>query len=98
MKTAIVSLLVIAGLSGAPATRTFTGTRSDVTCAKGSRAQMRMASTDAECTTACVDPHGAAYVLADGKHVYTLDGRQLGKFAGQKVKVVGTLDEKSATI
>jgi hypothetical protein len=98
MKFAIIALLAIAGLSGAPETRTFTGTISDDMCASGSHAQMRMGPTDAECTKACVDAHGAAYVLTDGKRVYTLNGRQLDKFAGQKVKVVGSLDEKGTTI
>jgi hypothetical protein len=97
MKTAIAALLAIAAVSGAPETRTFTGTISDEMCA-GSHAQMRMGPTDAECTKACVDAHGAAYVLTDGKRVYTLNGRQVDKFAGQKVKVVGTLDEKGTTI
>jgi hypothetical protein len=98
MKTAIATLLAIVGVSGAPDTRTFTGTISDEMCANGRHSQMRMGPTDAECTTACVDAHGAAYVLTDGKRVYTLNGRQLAKFAGQKVKVVGTLDEKGTTI
>ena len=49
--------------------------------------------------TACVEAHGATYVLYDGKNVYTLsDQRTPEKFAGQKVKVVGTLDVKSKTI
>jgi hypothetical protein len=95
---AIVPLLVIVGSSGAPGARTFTGTISDDMCASGGHAQMRMGPTDGECTRACVDAHGAAYVLADGKRVYTLNGRQLDKFAGQKVSVVGTLDEKGTTI
>jgi Protein of unknown function (DUF5818) len=98
MKVTIMGLLAIVSLSGAQGTRTFTGTISDDMCASGSHAQMRMGPTDAECTTACVDAHGAAYVLTDGKRIYILNGRQLEKFAGQKVTVVGTLDAKSATI
>jgi hypothetical protein len=58
-----------------------------------------MGSTDAECTNACVDAHGAVYVLYDGKTAYTLSGRQtLEKFAGQKVNVIGVLDAKTRTI
>jgi hypothetical protein len=60
---------------------------------------MKMGSTDAECTLACIDAHGATYVLYDGKEAYTLsDQRTPEKFAGQKVTVVGTLDAKTKTI
>ena len=43
---------------------------------------MRMGPTDAECTVACIDIHGATYVLLDGKDVYALsDQRTPEKFA-----------------
>ena len=44
--------------------------------------------------------HGpAAYVLVDGTNVYVLsDQKTPGDLAGQKVKVVGTLDAKTKTI
>ncbi len=59
-------------------------------CARGDHSKMRMGSNDAECTNACVESHGAAYVLFDGKVSYTLKGKQpLQKLAGQKVQVVG---------
>ena len=60
---------------------------------------MRMGSTDAECTIACVIAHGAMYVLYDGKEAYTLSDQQTPeKFAGKKVTVTGTLDAKTKTI
>ena len=60
---------------------------------------MRMGSTDAECTLACVSAHGADLVLYDGKEVYTLSDQQTPeKFAGKKVAVTGTLDTKTKTI
>ena len=60
---------------------------------------MKMGSTDAECTLACIDAHGATYVLYDGKEAYTLsDQKTPEKFAGQKVTVIGTLDAKTKTI
>ena len=55
---------------------------------------MRMGPNDAECTTACVSAHGAAYVLFDGKTLYTLAAADGEKFAGQKVNVVGVLDAR----
>ena len=68
-------------------------------CAKADHSQMRMGPTDAECTIACVGAHGATYVLYDGKDVYTLsDQRTPEKFAGQKVRVIGTLDARTKTI
>ena len=58
-----------------------------------------MGPTDAECAIACIDVHGASYVLYDGKDSYTLSDQQTpGKFAGQKVKVVGMLDTNTKKI
>jgi hypothetical protein len=96
-------LVALAGvvLSGAaPAKRTFTGVVTDSMCAnKAGHSAMRMGPTDAECTRACVDVHGAQYVLYDGTHVYTLsDIKAADRFAGQKVRVTGTLDAKTSTI
>jgi len=109
MKMPTVALLAIAALSAmvvsaaatppAAGPKTFTGIISDDMCARGDHSQMRMGPTDAECTLACVSGHGAAYVLYDGKSVYTLSGRQaLEKFAGHKVRVTGELDAKTQTI
>jgi hypothetical protein len=99
MKHLIPCLLAVAALSAAPAKQTFTGTITDNMCANGGHSQMRMGPTDAECTIACVGVHGATYVLSDGKNVYTLsDQRTPEKFAGQKVRITGTLDAKTKTI
>jgi hypothetical protein len=99
MKRFIPVLIALVTLSAAPAKATFTGTITDDMCAKAGHASMRMGPTDADCTRACVDVHGAAYVLADGTHVYQLsDQKAPDKFAGQKVKIVGTLDQKTNTI
>jgi type 1 fimbria pilin len=99
MKPLIVSLLAAAALSAAAGKQTFTGTITDSMCATADHSRMRMGPTDAECTVACVMAHGATYVLYDGKEAYTLsDQRTPEKFAGQQVKVVGTLDLKTQTI
>lgn len=95
----ISSLLAVAALSAVQAKQTFTGTISDDMCARADHSQMRMGSTDAECTMACIDLHGAGYVLYDGKNVYTLsDQKTPEKFAAQKVTVTGTLDAKTRMI
>ena len=92
-------LLAGAALAGAPATQTFTGVITDHMCAETGHASMRMGPTDAECTIACVDAHGAQYVLLTGKTIYNLSNQQLPeKFAGARVRVTGTLDAKTRTI
>ena len=99
MRYLILNLLAVTALSAAPPKQTFTGTITDSMCAKADHSQMQMGPTDRECTLACVDVHGASYVLYDGKNGYMLsDQRTPEKLAGQKVKVTGTLDAKTKTI
>jgi len=99
MKPLMASLLVIAALTAAPGKRKFTGVITDSMCATADHSHMRMGATDAECTIACVEAHGALYVLYDGKEVYTLsDQKAPEKFAGKKVNVTGTVDTKTKTI
>jgi hypothetical protein len=48
---------------------------------------------------ACIEVHGAMYGLYDGKNFYTMSNQRTPpKFAGQKVRVVGTLDTQTKTI
>jgi len=89
----ILSLLAIAALPAAPGSRKFTGIVTDSMCADGDHSRMRMGPTNAECTTACVEAHGALYVLFNGKQSYPLSDQQTPeKFAGKRVTVTGTLD------
>jgi hypothetical protein len=77
----------------------FTGVITDSDCANGDHSAMQMGPTDAECTTACIDSHGASYVLYDGKQAYFLsDQKAPQNFAGKKVVVVGTVDAAKKTI
>jgi len=99
MKTAIVSLLLVAVLPAGQRPATFTGVITDDMCATAGHSQMQMGPTDADCTRACVSAHGARYVLYDGKDVYGLsDQRAPDAFAGQPVRIVGTLDGETRTI
>ena len=100
VKSLPLVFLALATLSAATSKRTFTGVITDDMCAtKAGHATMRMGSNDAECTLACVDAHGASYVLFDGKTAYKLsDQTKPQQFAGRKVRVVGTLDLKTRTI
>ena len=95
----IVSLLALAALAQSPGKRTFTGIITDDMCSTADHSRMRMGPTDGECTIACVNAHGAQYVLYDGKEVYVLSEQTTPeKFAGKKVTVAGALDTKAKTI
>jgi hypothetical protein len=86
-------------MAAVPATQTFTGVITDSECGTAGHARMRMGPTDAECTYACIQAHGASYVLLVGKTVYNLSDQKLPeKFAGARVKVTGTLDATTKTI
>jgi hypothetical protein len=99
MKPLLFSILILASLAAAPDTRKITGTITDSMCATADHSRMRMGPTDGECTIACVEAHGALYVLYDGKEVYTLsDQKTPEKFAGKKVTVMGSLNAKTKTI
>jgi hypothetical protein len=99
MKSLLSIVLAAAALAAAPRKQTFIGTITDSMCGNAGHSAMRMGPTDAECTIACIDAHGAAYVLYDGKNVYTLSDQQLPiRFAGRRVRIVGMLDTKTKTI
>jgi hypothetical protein len=95
----IVVILALTGMSAGQRPRTFTGVITDSECSTADHSHMRMGPTDAECVTACISEHGAAYVLFDGKKVYALsDQKTPEKFAARKVAITGTLDAKGTTI
>jgi hypothetical protein len=99
MKSLIAGLLLVAALPPAQTKQTFTGVVTDSTCGRDGHAGMRMGPTDAECTRLCVAAHGSAYVLYDGNDIYMLSDQQApDAFAGEEVRVVGTLDAKTKTI
>ena len=99
MKPVLLGLLLVTALPGAQAKQTFVGVVTDSLCAMGDHSGMRMGSNDAECARACIGAHGASYVLFDGRAVYALSDQKAPiTFAGQKVRVVGTLDAKTKTI
>ena len=99
MKRLALSAILLATLAVPQGKRTFTGTITDSMCETGDHSRMKMGPTDGECTVACVQAHGALYVLFDGKEAYTLSDQQTPeKFAGKKVTVRGTLDAKTKKI
>jgi hypothetical protein len=95
----MILIFALAGMSAGQGARTFTGVITDSECSTADHAHMRMGPTDAECVTACIGEHGAAYVLFDGKNVYTLSNQKTPEtFAARKVTITGTLDAKGKTI
>jgi hypothetical protein len=97
--TKLMFVLLFATTLAAPSTRTVTGTITDSMCDRGDHAGMRMGPTDAACAIACAEEHDAAFVLYDGKDVYTLSDQQgARKFVARKVTVVGALDARTKKI
>jgi hypothetical protein len=96
---ALLFLVLSLALFGAGPNRKITGIITDSMCATADHSGMRMGPTDAECTKACVEAHGATYVLYDGKSAWNLSDQKMPeKFAGKKVTVTGAVDEKTKTI
>lgn len=96
------ALLLAATAGLAQKAQTFNGQIMDSNCAKmGSHAAMEKEhgmKTAKDCTLGCVKG-GAKYVLYDGSKTYELDDQTKPEaFAGQKVKVSGTLDSATNTI
>ena len=99
MKAVIVVLLVLLMVSAGQGQQTFTGVVTDDMCPLGDHSRMQMGPTNAECARACISAHGASYVLYDGKRAYVLSDQETPeRFAAQRVRVVGTLDEATMTI
>ena len=91
--TKLSSLLLAGALVAGAATQTFTGVITDSMCGKDHT--MMKVSPDAKCVQQCAKS-GSKYALFDGKNVYVLsDQKTPEQFAGQKVKVTGTLYEKT---
>jgi hypothetical protein len=100
----LIAVFLLAAAVGAPQSRSFSGEIMDSQCAgMGSHDKMMQgvdAKTAADCSRKCV-ALGGKYVLFDrgAKAVYQIDDQnKAASFAGQKVKVKGTLDAASKTI
>lgn len=88
----LLTLFAAAALVSAAAPKTFTGVITDAMCGKDHA--MMGVKPDSKCVVECVKS-GSKYALLDGNNVYELsDQKAPEKFAGQKVKVTGTLNGK----
>ena len=93
-----LTTILLAGvlIAGAAGPQTFTGVITDSMCGKD-HAMMKV-TPDSKCVQECVK-HGSKYALFDGKAVYVLsDQKSPEAFAGQRVKITGTLYEKTGII
>ncbi len=91
-------MLVLAASTLLASAATYTGVITDSMCRSDHKA-MKMGS-DPECVKACAKiDKSVRFVLYDGKNAYKLSDQQTPeKFAGQKVKITGTLFEKTGIL
>jgi hypothetical protein len=76
--------------------QTITGVITDTMC--GAKHGMMKGQPDDECARQCVKG-SREYALYDGSHVWKLtDQKTPAQFAAKRVKVTGTLNEKSSSI
>jgi hypothetical protein len=94
-------LFVAAPVIGAD--RTWNGTISDNMCGAkhpgGEHDGKKM--TDADCTKACVDGHGAKYVFVSGGKTYKIENQNfagLKDHAGEKVALSGEMKGDTITV
>ena len=98
MSKAIFGAMLVCGamaVNAADPAKTYTGVVTDTMC--GAKHTMGITPDD-QCVRECVkmDPKKWKYALLVGAEVYTLSDQQTPeKFAAQKVKVTGTLYEKT---
>jgi hypothetical protein len=95
-----IALLLAAGalLLTAAEKRTFTGVITDTMC--GADHKTMNVSPDRKCVLECVKSGSQVkFALYDGKNLYTLSDQQTSeKYAGKRVKVTGTLYERTNII
>ena len=93
----LATFLLCAGMAvAADAPRTFTGVITDTMC--GADHSHMGIKPDSKCVRECVRS-GSKYALWDGKKLYTLSDQQTPeKFAAERVRITGTLFEKTGII
>jgi Protein of unknown function (DUF5818) len=89
--------------------KVFTGEIGDTQCAmnvhsldKSHKEMLKVKSvgkTAADCTLFCIKNRGGRFVIQNKDKVYRLDKPELVEpYAGQKVRIIGTLDAQTETI
>jgi hypothetical protein len=107
--SALVCLMVLAARTRGGDSKTFVGTIADSQCAlnvhslsQSHQEMMQMKpeiKSNVDCARFCVKERGGKYVLQSKDKVYKLDAQSLAEqWVGEKVKVVGKLDDKTGMI
>ncbi len=92
----LATVLFAGAMMAAAASQTYTGVITDTMCGKNHSAMG--VKPDSKCVKECVKA-GSKYALYDGKDVYVLsDQKTPEQYAGQKVKVNGTLNQQTKTL
>jgi hypothetical protein len=95
MRRIILGLVAVAAIAAA-ADQTFTGVITDTMC--GKTHGMLAGQPDEKCIAMCVKG-SSQYALFDGKAVLKLsDQKKPARYAAQRVKVTGILNNKTHTI
>ena len=97
MRRVILLAAAIATTIAAADQQTFTGVITDTMCGKSHG--MVAGQPDDKCVAICVKGTSSQYALYNGQSVLKLsDQKTPSKYAAQRVKVTGTLNEKTQTI
>lgn len=86
-----------AAMASPASTQTYDGVVTDTHC--GARHSADAAQSAAGCTRSCVHA-GEHFALVDGDKVYVLEGEteSLKRAAGERVTVIGTLNDKTISV
>ena len=97
MKAIYLATAFATALAAVNQPQTFTGVITDTMCGKSHG--MVAGQPDDKCIQVCVKGSSTQYALYNGKQVIKpSDQKTPAKFAAQRVRVKGTLDEKTKTI
>lgn len=97
MKRLIILTATMSGMLAAADLQTFTGVITDTMC--GKTHGMMPGQPDDKCVAMCVKGTSSQYALSNGKSLLKLsDQKAPARYAARRVKVTGTLNEKTQTI
>ncbi|MDQ6698627.1 MAG: DUF5818 domain-containing protein [Acidobacteriota bacterium] len=93
----LTTMLLATSIYAAEKSKSYTGVITDEMC--GADHKVMGVSPDSKCIQDCIKDMKSKYALATGGKVYVLsDQKSPEQFAGKKVRIEGTLDEKGKTL
>jgi hypothetical protein len=97
MKRLWIAAAALAAVLAAAGQQTFSGVITDTMCGKAHG--MVPGQPDDKCVDMCAKSSSSQYALFDGKSVLKLSDQKVpAKYAAQRVRVTGVLNEKNQTI